>query len=305
MGRGFGAAKKPRGCRRVNRIALGTVQFGLPYGVANRAGQVTRAEARKMLEVAGRHGIDTLDTAMAYGESEVRLGEAGIRDFNVITKLPGLPAGCVNVDDWVEEQIDASLSRLGAVALYGLLLHRADQLAGPDGVALAQALLRAKESGKVRKVGVSVYSPADLEAVANRLNLDLVQAPLNLVDRRLLTSGWLDRLHDNGVEIHARSAFLQGLLLMPRAAMPAWSLSWKPLWDKWHLWLSRHHVSAVQACLAFPLGLPQVDRVVVGADNSSQLEQILMASSSPLSIELPQLSCEAAELIDPSRWPHP
>ena len=223
--------------------------------------------------------------------------------FRLVTKLPAVPDGCADVTGWVQEQVGASLSRLGVSAVYGLLLHRPEQLLGPDGKALYQTLQGLKETGQVQKVGVSVYAPSELELLTPRYRFDLVQAPFNLVDRRLCTTGWLQRLKDEGVEIHTRSAFLQGLLLMPQAAIPVKFASWSDLWSRWHGWLAHHNVTAVQACLAFPLSFPEIDRVVVGADSVSQLGQIISAAASVVPDDLPDLHCDAENLINPARWP--
>lgn len=284
------------------RLALGTVQFGLPYGIANQDGQVTRAAAKAMLQLAAANGIDTLDTAIAYGESETCLGEAGTQGFKLVTKLPAVPNGCVDVSGWVQEQVAASLVRLGVSTVYGLLLHRPEQLLGTDGKALYQTLQGLKETGLVQKVGASIYAPNELAVLTTQYRLDLVQAPFNLVDRRLHTTGWLQRLKSEGVEIHTRSAFLQGLLLMPQAVIPAKFASWSELWGKWHEWLLCHKISAVQASLAFPLSFPEIDRVVVGADSVSQLEQIISAGGSVTPVDLPDLHCDAEDLINPARW---
>jgi hypothetical protein len=287
----------------MSRLALGTVQFGLPYGIANQSGQVMRSVAKMMLQVAAANGIDTLDTAIAYGESEAYLGELGTQGFNLVTKLPAVPDDCNDVSRWVKEQVAASLFRLGVNAVYGLLLHRPQQLLESDGKTLYLALQELKKTGQVQKVGVSVYAPGELDRLSAQYRFDLVQAPFNLVDRRLHTSGWLQRLKDDGVEIHTRSAFLQGLLLMSQDSIPDKFSPWADLWDKWHDWLSHHAVSAVHACLAFPLSFPEIERVVVGADGVSQLEQIIAAATSAAPVDLPDLHCEAENLINPAHWP--
>lgn len=285
------------------RVALGTAQFGMPYGIANQDGQVMRSNAKAMLQLAAANGIDTLDTAIAYGESETCLGEVGTQGFKLVTKLPAVPDGCADVGGWVKEQFAASLTRLGVNAVYGLLLHRPQQLLESGGKTLFQILQDLKKTGQVKKVGVSAYAPSELAPLIPRYRFDLVQAPFNLVDRRLHTSGWLQRLKDDGVEIHTRSAFLQGLLLMSQDSIPDKFLPWSDLWSKWHDWLSHHTVSAVQACLTFPLSFPEIERVVVGADNVSQLEQIISAANSATPVDFPDLHCDAENLINPARWP--
>lgn len=286
------------------RLALGTAQFGLAYGIANQDGQVTRLAAKGMLRLAAANGIDTLDTAIAYGDSEACLGEVGAQGFKLVTKLPAVPDGCADVKGWVQDQVAASLARLGVNILYGLLLHRPNQLLEVDGKALYKALEGLKETGQVQKVGVSVYAPIELDELTPRFRFDLIQAPFSLVDRRLQRTGWLRRLKDEGIEIHTRSAFLQGVLLMSQATRPAKFASWSELWSTWHEWLSCHSGSAVQACLAFPLSFSEIDRVVVGAESVSQLGQIISAVASAAPVDFPDLHCEAENLINPTRWCH-
>lgn len=284
------------------RLALGTAQFGLPYGIANQGGQVSRAAAASILNLARQSGIDTLDTAVAYGDSEVCLGEVGADGFKIITKLPAIPDSCDDVAAWVTSQMRASLERLGRPSVYGLLLHRPQQLAEARGKELARALRQLKDDGLVTKIGVSTYSPTELEIATTACPIDLVQAPFNLVDRRLLTSGWLDRLYQNGVEIHTRSAFLQGLLLMSRTGILPRFNRWSALWNKWHEWLAKHGVSASEACLAFPLSFAQISRVVVGVDTVEQLAQLIEAESLSSTSNLPDLACNDEQLINPSYW---
>jgi len=286
----------------MTQLALGTAQFGLPYGIANQDGQVTRSVAKDMLQYSADNGIDTLDTATAYGESETCLGEVGVTRFKLVTKLPGVPDGCSDVSNWVDEQISASLGRLGLTSVYGLLLHRAEQLLGPDGKMIFKALQNLKETRRVKKIGVSIYAPSELDALTTRYKFDLVQAPFNLIDRRLSTSGWLQRLKQEDVEIHTRSAFLQGLLLMPRTAIPGKFAPWAKIWGRWHDWLESHSLTAVEAALAYPLSFPEIDRVVIGADSKHQLDQIIAATRGGIPDALPDLHCEDENLINPAYW---
>lgn len=286
----------------VSKLALGTAQFGMQYGIANQVGQVDRKTVKAMLELAAESNIDTLDTAIAYGDSEASLGESGIKSFKLITKLPALPDACSDISEWVQQQVGASLDRLGTEVVYGLLLHRPDQLLGSYGKMLYRALLELKEAGQVEKFGLSIYAPSELAAITRQYPVDLIQAPFNLIDRRLYTSGWLHKLKDEHVEVHTRSVFLQGLLLMSQATIPAKFSPWANLWDSLHQWLSTHQVSALQAALNFPLSFPEVDRVVVGAESVNQLEQIINVALNEVTDDLPDLRCEDDNLINPARW---
>jgi len=284
------------------KLALGTAQFGLAYGIANTGGQVTADAAEKILSRARAAGMDTIDTAVAYGESEQRLGEAGVGGWHVVSKLPAIPDDCADVQGWVTTHVDASLARLKVPRLRGLLLHRPGQLLEANGRQLYQALLQLKDTGKVEKIGISIYEPSELDDLYEHHVFDLIQAPLNVLDRRLVSSGWLQRLHAEGIEVHTRSAFLQGLLLMPRTALPVWFEQWPEVWNWWYQWLSDHHVSALQACLAYPLSLAGVHRVVVGADNLNQLAQIISAAALLRPADLPDLQLADEKLINPARW---
>jgi aryl-alcohol dehydrogenase-like predicted oxidoreductase len=284
-------------------LALGTVQFGSPYGIANQTGQVSFAAAKAMLQLARAYGVDTLDTAIAYGDAEATLGKIGVEDFRLVTKLPARPEDCRDVADWMSHQFSESRKRLGVNTVYALLLHRSSELLGTDGNEVYRCLERFKGSGLVRKIGVSIYGPEELDALLPRFRLDLVQAPLNLIDRRLYTSGWLQRLKQTGIEVHTRSAFLQGLLLMSRSDIPSKFEIWAELWDRWHCWLDDCSISSVEACLAYPLSFSEVDRVVVGADSVVHLQQIIEALNGNIDHEFLDLHCDAENLINPSLWP--
>ena len=287
----------------MNRIALGTVQFGLPYGVANKTGQVTQLAAKTILKLAKENGTDTLDTAIAYGESEACLGEVGVHDFKVVTKIPAVPDDCIDVCNWVQEQVNESLARLGVSSVYGLLLHDSLQLLEKDGKALYRSLKKLKATGQVQKIGVSICSPKELELLTPYFDFDLVQAPFNIFDRRLSDSGWLYRLKVMDVEVHVRSAFLQGLLLIPRNKVPEKFVPWNELFNSWHEWLSYNSVSAIQVCLAYALSFPEIDRVIVGVDSVKQLQQIINVTEIIVPNGFPDLHCEDENLINPACWP--
>jgi aryl-alcohol dehydrogenase-like predicted oxidoreductase len=286
----------------MSRLALGTAQFGLAYGIQNVGGRVPPDEVAVILARAWGAGVQALDTAIAYGVSESTLGEIGVEGWQVTTKLPAFTDEVADIGTWVRNNVEESLARLRLTRLYGLLLHRPAQLEGERGPELYGALGLMKEEGAVEKIGVSVYSPRELNAIVPRYRLDLVQAPLNLVDRRLVTSGWLARLRETGVETHVRSIFLQGLLLMDANERPSEFRRWASLFQRLEAWLAAEGVTAVEACVRFAFGQPQVDRVVVGVDRVSQLDEILSAAALPPLDAPAELSTTDRDLIEPARW---
>jgi len=284
------------------RLALGTVQFGVNYGIANAAGQVAAVEVVRILALAQHRGISTLDTAINYGQSEDVLGECGIAGWQVVTKLPALPEAAVDVASWVDTQMRQSLARLQVASVHAVLLHRPQDLFGKHGDALLKALESIKLQGLAVKTGISVYSPEELERFYALQHFDMVQAPFSILDQRLLNSGWLAKLNGMGVEVHTRSAFLEGLLLMKPAQRPAKFGRWQAVWQCWDDWLAAHGITPLQACVRYPLSLPAISKVLIGVDSAMHLQQIANAVMGtlppppdwPMPLDL--------ELLLPSLW---
>jgi aryl-alcohol dehydrogenase-like predicted oxidoreductase len=288
---------------QAKRLALGTVQFGLPYGVANHGGQVSLEEARGILALASERGLDTLDTAIAYGNSETQLGSIGVRHWRVVTKLPAMTSDVRDIESWVRTNVANSLKRLNVERLYGLLLHRSnDCLLGGRGAELLSTMNSLKQEGVVGKIGVSIYDPDELDALGNRVALDLVQAPFNVLDQRLKASGWLTRLKRWGAEVHIRSVFLQGLLLMKPENRPPKFSRWSTLWQEWDGWLAAAHLTPVKACVGFALAQNEIDRVVVGVDSVAQLSELMDIAEPCEAVPPVRLSTEDIDLLNPSRW---
>lgn len=286
----------------INKLAIGTVQFGCSYGVSNKNGQVSIDSVKEILAYAQSAKIDILDTAIAYGDSEYCLGKIGVEHWKVVSKLSELPTGVDNVQKWAKDSLEGSLSRLKIPQLYGLLLHRPQQLLSQKGQEIYESLNLLKAEGLVNKIGISIYSPNELDELFDYFSFDLVQAPFNILDRSLEKSGWLSRLKSEGVEVHIRSIFLQGLLLMNSSTRPVYFDRWNPLWIEWEQWLLKSELNPLQACLSFVLSKSDIDRVVVGVDSLYQLQEILAARTVTFETVPDKLSSEDPDLINPARW---
>ncbi len=207
------------------QLCLGTAQFGMDYGITNAAGQVREEDVADLLTRAEGAGIRWLDTAQAYGNAEAVLGRnlpAGHK-FRLISKLPAQPQAAFEPEDvlaW-EQAFRSSCDRLGLGGLDALLLHAPADLSKPGGDQLEHWMLGLRQRGLVQRLGVSIYGAEDLKYVNSEL-LDLVQLPLSLFDQRLLQDGTVARLRERGTAIHARSLYLQGLLLTPAQQWPSW-----------------------------------------------------------------------------------
>ena len=202
------------------------------------------------------------------------------------------------------ETVTASLTRLKIKKLRGLLLHRPMQLLDLNGAELYAALKTIKSMGLVTKIGVSIYEPRELDMLWLKFDLDIVQVPFNILDRRMLATGWLKKLHANNVEIHVRSIFLQGLLLMEPARRPVYFQRWQSLWQLWDRWLDEEGLQPAEACLRYVLSFPEISKVVIGVDDQKQLEGlILKVGGRERELTPPtDLVSEDVELVNPSQW---
>ena len=286
------------------KLALGTAQFGQSYGVANFQGQVSQNEVSSILRYCEVSGIRTIDTAIDYGTSEASLGSSDVRKFDVITKIQAVPRSCLDLTAWLYGQVDRSMARLKIKNLYGLLLHQPEQLFGSYGQTLLKALIELKVSGIVEKIGVSIYDPTELDKILKLYNFDIVQAPFNLIDRRLIETGWLEKLNMSNIEVHCRSCFLQGLLLMDREKVPKKFSSWNILFDEWHSWLSENDsLTPAEVCLAFVNSFPGIDKIIVGVDSQNQLKHLVTSLAKDFQINsFPNLSNKDINLVNPSKW---
>lgn len=284
------------------RLALGTVQFGIPYGIANSRGQVTVDDARDIINRCRGAGINTIDTAIAYGDSELCLGKIGVEDFNIVTKIPHIPDSIIDIEEWVISQVTHSIQRLNVKSLYAVMLHSPDQLLSENGIEILHALYNLRDRGLTKKIGFSCYSVDELEGLFELGSFDIIQIPFNLIDKRLIDSGWLKKLKEKEIEVHTRSSFMQGLLLMPKIEIPKKFEKWNYIWDRWHDWLENNSVSSIEACLSYCLSVTQIDRVVIGVDTPSQLDQIISAVNRGGVHSYPNLRSSDIDLLNPANW---
>jgi aryl-alcohol dehydrogenase-like predicted oxidoreductase len=186
-----------------------------------------------------------------------------------------------------------------------LLIHHISDLVKPGWENVVDGLMEAKARGWVRRIGASVYGVEDLALVESRFTPELVQLPLNVLDRRLFNGNQLVRLKKLNIEIHARSVFLQGLLLMPENDLPGYFAPVRAqLANVLQQW-SRQHVSALAGCLAFVLQQPEIDVVIIGLNRCSELEEIVAAVMGLVgrTIEFGPSPSVDPIYLDPSRWP--
>lgn len=280
------------------KLALGTAQFGLDYGIANKNGQVEFNEVKNILDYAKGKNILTLDTALGYGNSEEVLGRFDLNNYQVITKTKSLSYG---VDD-VIKGFYQSLENLNINQVYGLLIHNTDDISDNKLSVLLNRLSNLKKEGIIKKIGFSTYTPDQVNFLMKNFDFDLIQLPFSILDRRVMNEGILGKLHERGIEIHARSIFLQGLLIMSLQTRPKKFDRWNNLWTIWHKWLNDNKITPIEATLRYVLTIPEISKVVFGVENLFQLKEIFRASTGNLP-EIPKdFFTHDPFLLNPSNW---
>jgi aryl-alcohol dehydrogenase-like predicted oxidoreductase len=290
------------------RIGLGTAQFGEDYGITNAAGRVGRAEAAAIIALAAKSGIDTLDSAPLYGDSEAAIGEAGAAGFRIVTKTPKF--GASSSEQAARAELRAtflrSLDKLGCDRVHGLLLHDPADLLGPIGPALWQEMEDLRAEGLVSRIGASMYEGEEIDRALDSYPLDLVQLPFSPLDQRLLDGGQLRRLSEAGVEVQARSLFLQGLLLAEPGQIPYRFAPVAAAMADLRAIFAEAGLTAVEGIVALAFERTEIDRFICGVTSAAELQAIIVAAVAAESgaAQLPDYAPPKLDdrLLNPARW---
>ncbi len=292
----------------MNRLALGSAQFGSQYGITNNTGQPREEDVRAILSLAWRSGIDTIDTARLYGDSEAVIGRSsGEAEFRIVTKTQrfGQLGNASAVVQELQAAFASSLEALHRQSLYGLLVHHPSDLIGPLGPAIWSGLEELKALGQVQKIGVSVYEAEEIDAILSRYPVEIVQLPFNALDARLVHGGQLQALAAAGVEVHARSIFLQGLLLGETEELPERFAPLRDAIDWLETEFRKNGLTRLEGLLAMTMQRSEIARLVVGVTSEQELSAIVGAAekagkAGPLEIANPPVV--DTRFLNPSRW---
>ncbi len=279
----------------MNKLALGTVQFGLDYGITNQNGQVSIIEVENILQMAEGSGIDTLDTASAYGNGEEILGRVGVDNFQIVTKTTSLNGGI----NEVIKRFHQSLNNLNKANVDGLLIHDIDEVDYKQFDALFSRLNELKKEGMVNKIGFSTYTPGQVDFLLKNFDFDLIQVPFNVFDNRLIQGGQLQALNNKGIEIHARSVFLQGLLLNFKN-LPGYFSTWKKEFNDYQEVVKDSGLSLIEYALNFTVNTQEIDKVLVGVDSKKQLTEIIQVVNQQSNLDAYPIN--DLDLLNPGLW---
>lgn len=282
-----------------SKLVLGSAQFGMPYGVSNQNGVPDDRELNKILFTALDYGINTIDSAAAYGDAEERLGRFCNGKFNIVSKFPKYAEG-LDINSLIEK----SLRILRIDRFYGYMAHHADDLIHFP--FLWDALSTAKARGKIERIGYSLYSVQQLEALLMaRMFPDIIQVPYNIFDRRFKES--LAELKTKQVEVHSRSSFLQGLFFLPPETLKPVLQPLRPNLAKLQDICAAHEKSIPQAALGFVNAEKCIDRIVIGVTTAAELEANIEYLSNgflenTILSQLEAIDVKESLLLNPANW---
>lgn len=286
----------------LHKLILGTVQFGLDYGINNRNGKPTADTVSAILDLAFQRGIRILDTAEAYGNAQEVIGDyhrASSHRFEVVTKFS---AGRKDLSDNLAERVEQDLKTLNVDQLYSYMFHSYKDFETYY-ERYRSDIDVLKEKGLIKKFGVSVYTNSELESLL-AYPVDLVQLPFNMLDNQVQRGDLIAAAKQKGMEVHTRSVFLQGLFFME--ALPETLKALKPYLEEVSGLSKMHQISLSDIALNYVVQQKQIDQVLIGVDTVAQLNQNLESLDRSLPAELMAqldvLNVKENTLLNPSTW---
>jgi aryl-alcohol dehydrogenase-like predicted oxidoreductase len=293
-----------------NRLALGTAQFGMDYGIVPVSLPLKLDEVKQILIESINSGIGILDTASTYGVSEDIIGSTLIaHHFQIITKTLPIRKSKIDSNDLnnVINAFDESLIKMGQKQLSALLVHDANDLLVPGGDAIWRWMEEIKLAGTVNRIGVSLYDCDIAYQLINRYNIDIIQMPCNVLDQRIIDNNFYDFCRINNIAIHVRSIFLQGAILMEPSRLPVFLSGLRPYLEQLRKNAFALNLSIYDLALAFVLQQSAIENIIVGVQNKKQIKMLISSLSEiqnleKLAINWNSLRCSDKKLIDPRFW---
>lgn len=278
------------------KLFIGTAQFGFKYGLNKK--KIKKLEIKNIEKTLKRNSLKNFDTAMNYGESEKIIGNLKINK-KVITKIKLPKKKPKDLKKWFEEKLKKSLKKLKVKSLYGLLIHDTSDILGKNKEFL-NILLDCQKKRLISKLGVSVYEVVEIKDILKFWKPEIIQMPVNIFDHRFLNKNFLYKLKKLNIELHARSCFLQGVLLEKKIRIG--NFKSKEIFSAFSNWCQKKKLSKLEACIHFVKKISQIDYLIVGFDNSSHLKEIISSFNKKLIFVPDDFKSNEKNLIDPRKW---
>ncbi len=279
-----------------NKIVIGSANFSLDYGLANNYKKISMSEIKKILKKCEDKKINFIDTAKGYGESEQIIGNQAKKKWNVITKIPKINyKKKVEIENFILKLVYDSLEKLKIKKLYAVLLHDENQLLRNNSNLVYSALKNLKRKNIINKIGVSFYTPKKLIKIISKFHLDIVQIPVNYINQSFLEKKVIKKLKNKKIEIHARSIFLQGLLLKKDLKKKRF----KKFSNYLNFWHEKNKISRLESSINFINNQKFIDKYIIGFQSLEQINQILKTKKVNIT-SFPKYNDKY--LKDPRKW---
>ncbi len=275
----------------LNKLIIGTANFNNAYGIKNQFKRLSNNQKKLIINYLKSKKKLVFDTAQAY-ENEKYFGKINFQK-KIYTK--------VKFKRNTNLSISKSFTDLKTKKIHGIMFHNVKDLKGKKGVERFNFLKKLKDSKMIKQIGISIYKPEEIKYFYKKFKIDFIQIPLNVFDQRLIYSAWFKRLKKKKIEIHARSIFLQGLLLLKKKDLPKKFLMFKKIFDKWYKWNKEHNLNQLESCLEF-IHKQKVNKIVIGIDNLEQLKKIINYKATKKKYNFSKLKTRELDLISPYLW---
>lgn len=284
-----------------NKLILGTVQFGLQYGINNFLGKPEKESVFEILSYAYDNGIKYIDTAELYGNAHELIGEFHksnpTKKFNIITKFPH------NIEDSLDDKINVYLNQFGIDYLEAILFHSYDSYINHKSQLTDLVKLK---SNRVKYIGVSVYTNEQMNEVIDDINIDIIQMPFNLFDNLNLRGELLKKAKSKNKIVHTRSAFLQGLFFMKKENSNNTRLKLVKEIDLLQNISFKTGYSIGEIALKYCIQQQSIDGVLIGVDSIEQLKENILFSKSQINEkiidQINKIKIKNIELLNPTMW---
>ena len=279
-----------------NKIIIGSANFGLNYSHLNSYKKVDKKKIKNIIKFCEKNKINYLDTAYGYGNAQKIIGQFKKKQWKIITKIPKIRSqNSKKIRKLILEIISSSLKNLNCKSLYAVLFHDEKQLLSKNGNEIFKFLKYLKNKGIINKIGVSFYTPEILLKTLSNFNIDLIQIPINYINRDFINQKILKKIKKKNIEVHARSIFLQGLLLKKKTNDKRFKKFISYI-NKWH---NNNNISRLESSLNFFNDLNFIDKYIFGLESLSQLKQIIKTKKK-LIIDFPKF--DEKYIKDPRKW---
>ncbi len=277
------------------KIVIGSANFAQKYGVDSKI--ISPKEIKKILNLAKKNNIYEIDTAQVYLKNK-EIFKSISKGFKFSSKIK--PNHKWISLEFCQKQLDEHLYNLNTKKIKTLLIHDVGILFTKNGDQIFKNLNELKKKKYFQKIGLSIYDTNCLNYLVSNYDLDVVQCPYNIIDKRILTTGWFDKLKEKGIETHVRSIFLQGLLVNRLVCKKPYFKKWEQKISDWFLWLDNNNISPIDYCLNDLLNC-EFDKIIIGVNNFENLKEIIYFKKININ-KMINFKINDLKLIDPRKW---